>query len=135
MANDYELSIDIAAPPDAVWTVIGDPAGVPKWFPRYAECTVDGTTRTLVSVEGHTLVEELRARDEEERFYSYRVTSGAPLKTHSASFHVVPNGDGSRVIWHTRGEYEDPTLDIETRLSPAQAKGLENLKALVESGG
>ncbi|HSL64814.1 MAG TPA: SRPBCC family protein, partial [Gaiellaceae bacterium] len=105
---DWELSIEVDAPPDEVWAFIGDPTTVPRWYPKYVTCEVDGETRTLRSAEGAELVERLLERDEARRSYAYSVLSGAPVSAHRASFEVVPSGAGSRVVWRTEAEPSDP---------------------------
>ena len=128
----WTLTVDIAAEPDAVWAVIGDPVGVPKWFPKYVSATGDEGTRTLVNDQGGELVERLLTRDDARRHCSYSVIAGAPVASHEASFEVVPEGTGSRVIWTTSTEPKDPAMDMEARLTPAQTEGLQTLKALCE---
>jgi carbon monoxide dehydrogenase subunit G len=128
----WTLTVDIDASPDAVWAVIGDPVGVPKWFPKYVSATVDGDTRTLVNDQGGELVERLLTRDDARRHYSYSVIAGAPVASHEASFEVVAEGTGSRVIWTTDTEAKDPAMDMQARLTPAQTDGLQTLKAVVE---
>jgi uncharacterized protein YndB with AHSA1/START domain len=128
----WTLTVDIDASPDAVWAVIGDPVGVPKWFTKYVSATVDGDTRTLVNDQGGELVERLLTRDDARRHYSYSVIAGAPVASHEASFEVVAEGTGSRVIWTTDTEAKDPAMDMQARLTPAQTEGLQTLKAVVE---
>jgi len=133
MANDYEVSIDIDAPPDAVWEVVGDPVGIPRWYTTYVECEAEGDVRRLRRADGGELVERLLERDEEGRSYAYEIVSGVPLTGHQASFEVRPQGGGSRVIWRTRGEPVDGS-DLEARLAPRQLEALGSLKALIEAG-
>ena len=63
----WALTIDIDAPPDEVWAFIGDPTTVPRWYPKYVSCEVDGDTRTLRSAEGAVLHEALLERDDGAR--------------------------------------------------------------------
>ena len=130
---EWTLTVDIAADPDAVWAVVGDPVGVPKWFTKYVSATVDGDARTLVNDQGGELVERLLERDDARRYYSYSVIAGPPLAHHEASFEVVAEGAGSRVIWTTDTEGKDPAVDMRARLEPAQTEGLQTLKELLEA--
>lgn len=132
MANEYTLTIDVDAPPDVTWSVVGDVTAVPKWFAKYVECNVDGDIRTLRSAEGAELVERLLERDDLARTYAYTVTAGPPLRSHRASFTVVPREGGSTIVWHTRAEFLDESIDAEDRLAAGQRAGLERLKALCE---
>ena len=133
MANDYTLTIDVDVTPDAAWSVVGDVTAVPRWFTKYVECEIAGEIRTLRSAEGAELVERLLERDDGARTYAYTVIAGPPLKSHWASLRVVPREGGSTVVWHTRAEFLDASIDTEDRLAPGQRAGLEQLKALCES--
>lgn len=128
----WQLTIDIDAPPEAVWAFVGDPTTVPQWYPKYVECTVDGDTRVLRSAEGAELREALLERDEARRFYAYSVLSGAPVASHRASFEVAARGGASTVIWTTDAEPSDPAADLEQRLTPTQTDALARIKSLVE---
>ena len=133
MANEYELTIDVDASPEAAWAVVGDVTSVPRWYPKYVECEVEGDIRTLRSADGAELVERLLERDDAERRYSYTVIAGPPLRSHLASFQVLPHGDGSTIVWHTRATFLDEAIDTEERLGASQRDGLERLKALCEA--
>jgi uncharacterized protein YndB with AHSA1/START domain len=132
MASAYELSVEIAAPPDEVWALVGDPVGVPRWFTKYVGAEIDGDTRILRRADGGELVERLLDRDDEARRYSYSVTAGSPLRTHHASFEVRPAGAGSIVVWRTEAEFQDPAIDAEERLAGGQRDALQAMKALLE---
>ncbi len=133
MANEYTLTIDVEAPPDVAWSVVGDVAAVPRWFTKYVECAIDGDLRTLRSAEGAELVERLLERDDGARTYAYTVIAGPPLKSHWASFAVTASGAGSTITWHTRAEFLDGSIDTEDRLAAGQHAGLERLKVLCEA--
>jgi hypothetical protein len=135
MHSSYEVSVPVAVAPERAWAFVGDPCSVPRWYPQYVSCEVQGDERRLVNAEGAVLVERLLERDEERRFYSYSIVSGLPLRNHLASFEVVAEGDASRVVWRTAGEHEDPAIDLEQRLAARQTEALGRLKALIEAGG
>ena len=132
MGTRWELTVDVAAPPDAAWELVGDPTGVPRWFPKYVAAEVDGETRTLRRADGGELVERLLERDDTRRRYSYAVVSGAPVSAHEASFEVEEAPGGSRIVWRTMAEPADPAVDMEERLAPAQREGLARMKAILE---
>lgn len=132
METTWELTVDIAAPPDAVWDLVGDPAGVPRWFTKYVAAEVTGDTRVLRRADGGELVERLLGRDEARRSYSYAVIAGAPVASHEASFEVREAPGGSRVVWRTTAAGSDPELDMQERLAPAQREGLDRMKRLLE---
>ena len=130
----WSLTVDVDAPPEVVWAFIGDPMTVPRWYPKYVACEVDGDRRTLRSAEGAVLHERLLERDDARRFYSYSVTSGAPVASHLASFEVTAEGTGSRIRWATQAEPLDPAVDLKARLHPTQSDALERVKRILESG-
>ena len=132
MAEWFEVDIEVAATPAAVWAVIGDPCGVTRWYPLYTACRVDGDVRTLERADGAVLVEQLLGRDEAAMVYSYSVISGLPLAQHEASFQVAPAPAGARVTWRTYAIHDDPSVDMEERLAERQRSALQGLRALLE---
>ena len=129
----WELSIDVDVPPEEAWGLVGDPASVPRWYPKYVSCEVVGERRVLRSAEGNELRERLTARDDGARTYSYSVVSGAPVRTHQAGFAVTARGGGgSRITWWTDAEPADPSADLEGRLTPTQTDALRRMKAILE---
>ena len=128
----WAVTIDVNASPDAVWAFIGDPTTVPRWYPKYVSCEVEGDSRVLRSAEGAVLHERLLERDDARRFYSYSVVSGAPVSSHLASFEVTAEGTGSRICWATQAEGTDPTADLEARLSGTQNDAMRRVKEILE---
>jgi hypothetical protein len=133
MQRSWEVGVDVAAPPERAWALVGDPTSVPKWYPQYVRCEVEGDVRRAWNVEGAELVERLVERDDDRRYYSYEIVSGLPLRSYTASFQVLARGSGSRIVWRATGEHQDPDIDLEQRLSGRQAEALERMKALIES--
>jgi len=129
----WELTMDVDAAPEAVWGLVGDLTSVPRWYPKYVACEVEGDTRVLRNAEGGELVERILERDDAGRRYAYSVVSGAPVRSHRASFEVRDRGEGSTIVWRSEAEPTDPAVDIEARLSPTQADALRRMKELVEA--
>lgn len=134
MRTAFSVSVDVAVTPEEAWAVIGDPLAVPRWYPTYVDCTLTGDVRVLRRADGAELVERLLERDDDGRSYAYSVISGVPLRYHRASFRVEPRGAGSRIVWHTDAEHNDPDVDMQERLADRQREALGGLKALLESG-
>ena len=133
MANDFEVAIDVAVPPDAAWELAGDPVRISEWFGPVTDVTLAGDRRTVTMGNGAQLVERLVDRDDAGRTYSYIVESGIPgLTSHRATIRVVQAGDGSRVLWRQTATSEVEGYDIETRLSAAMSSGLEELRDRLE---
>jgi len=132
MADTFSVSIDVAAPLDEVWAVVGDPCGVTRWYSLYTGCGIEGDIRTLERADGAVIVERLIDRDDARRTYSYSVVSGLPLREHYARFTVAKAPGGSRVIWGTRAVHQDDGVDMEARLADRQREALRGLKRLIE---
>lgn len=134
MANDFEVGIDVAVPPDAAWAMAGDPVGIRDWFAPVREVTLDGERRTVVLGNGATLTERLVDRDDAARTYSYVVEAGIPgLTSHRATIRVAETAAGARVLWRQTATSDVEGYDIEARLSDAMTAGLQELKARLEA--
>ena len=132
MANDFEVEMDVAAPPDAVWPLAGDPGRIGEWFAPVVACEMDGDRRTVTMGSGAVLVERIE-RDDAARSYSYTVLSGIPgLTSHKATIRVVEAPGGSRVLWSQTATSEVEGYDIESRLGGVMTAGLERLRDIVE---
>lgn len=133
MANDFEVGVDVAVPPDTAWELVGDPSRVGEWFGPVAELTMDGDVRRVTMKHGAQLVERITERDDAGRSYSYTVEEGIPgLTSHLATMRVEEAPGGSRVVWRQNAAHQDPDYDIEARLSGVMAKGLASLKDVLE---
>jgi uncharacterized protein YndB with AHSA1/START domain len=132
MANDFEVSVDVAAAPGDVWPLAGDPGRIGEWFAPVVECEMDGDERTVTMGSGAVLVERIE-RDDAARSYSYTVLSGIPgLTSHRATLRVVDAPRGSRVLWRQTATSDAEGYDIESRLAGVMTAGLERLRDIVE---
>ncbi len=132
MANDFEVGVDVAATPDQVWSLAGDPGGIGEWFAPVVACEMDGDRRTTTMGNGAVLVERIVDRDDGERSYSYTVLSGIPgLTSHRATLRVLEAPGGSRVLWRQTATSEVEGYDIESRLGGVMTAGLERLRDIV----
>lgn len=114
--------------PDEVWKVVADAAAISSWFPGIDTSSTAGTTRRC-SMGGVELVEEIVTVDDELRRFQYRITEGPmPLEFHLGTVDVLPDDDGSLVIYSTEVIPDDakPVFDA------AIASGVEGLKAHLE---
>ncbi|OWY60696.1 hypothetical protein B7486_67815, partial [cyanobacterium TDX16] len=55
--------VRIARSAAEVWSVVGDPSTIHRWFPGMADSTVDGTTRLITTGSGIPLPEEILTVD------------------------------------------------------------------------
>lgn len=91
----YHVQID--APADDVWRVVGRPELLHLWFPGIVDCTVEGDTRTIVTGNGVPMPERIVLRDDLLRRFQYRIT--APLfRSHLATLDVLELGAGTCVV-------------------------------------
>jgi len=133
MANDFEVSVDVAVPADTAWALAGDPVRIIEWFDPVTEIAMDGDTRTATMGNGAVLVERIVDRDDTARTYSYEVLSGIPgLTSHRATIAVDATDGGSRVRWRQVATSDVEGYDIESRLAGVMSGGLENLRAVLE---
>lgn len=99
--------IDIDAPADEVWALIGDFGGLDKWMAGVDGCEVDGDVRT-VSTMGMEIKELLVAHSDDDRAVTYSIIEGAPCEAHSATVTVAPTGESSsHVTWEVSVEPDD----------------------------
>jgi hypothetical protein len=96
-------SVDIPAPPDRVWQLIGGFGSVSDWNPGLKlELQEGGRVRHLLTPDGVVFVERLMAFDESGRSYSYGILqSPFPQKEYLSTLRVeqVDGGKSARVEW------------------------------------
>ncbi|MGO8825462.1 MAG: SRPBCC family protein [Acidimicrobiales bacterium] len=92
------VDVTVGATPDEVWAKVGDFGGVADFFPGVESCRLEGDDR-VIGLFGMEIRERLLARDDQSRTLTYSVVAGVPLESHTATVSVLPEGEGSRVIW------------------------------------
>lgn len=145
-------SVAVAAPPDKVWAVVGDFAGIARWNPSVMESSADrgnetGSTRTLKLAKG-SVTEQIDDFDATAMTMNYR--SGMadptvlPVSSYSGRLTVKAEGSGSRLSWQARGYRADTGneppagMDDESAVKALRAlmrPGLDAVKARFEAGG
>ncbi|CAL1238992.1 SRPBCC family protein [Candidatus Methylocalor cossyra] len=145
-------SIEINAPPEAVWAIVGDFAHPEKWLPMVESTTAQGgnekgASRELHLKAGGTLKEELRDYDAEKRVLKYKIVDPTdpkvlPVNNYASEIVVEPGpGGGSKVEW--KGAYyrwflnNNPPADqneqaANSAVGKLYKEGLANLKAVAE---
>ena len=125
-------SIDVAAPPEKVWALIGS-FGDLAWHPLVAHVKLTGTgigqLRTVETIDGKTIVEQLVALDPTARTYTYEAVGGLPVASYTGTLGVKPSGTGSSIEW--RSQYladGQPDIIVKTIISTLFKVGLESLK-------
>jgi uncharacterized protein YndB with AHSA1/START domain len=97
-------SIDIPAPPDEVWQLIGGFNSLPDWLPHAhtSKLSQGGRVRHFANADGQTIIERLEAFDNEARSYSYSILQAPfPVTGYQSTLCVqaMRGGKSSRVKW------------------------------------
>ncbi|GJE60061.1 SRPBCC family protein [Methylobacterium trifolii] len=144
-------SIEINAPADKVWAVVGNFQDM-SWLPPVEKTEGKGgndvkATRTLTLKGGATVVEELAKYDAAKKTYMYRIdkvdVKTLPVNDYSSTIEVEGEGDKTKLTW--RGAFyrgymnNDPPPDLNDEASKKAVSGLyraglEAVKAKVEKG-
>jgi len=123
--------VDLAAPPDQVWAVVGPFGG--RWHPLIAniELTGEGVgqLRTIETIDGKRIIERLEAIDQSQRVYRYTNVSGFGVVDYTGTFDVKPKGSGSSVGWRVQFLADNqPTLIVRTIVATLMKTGFEGLQ-------
>lgn len=117
--------LTMSATPDAVWAILRDYHGLPKWMPGIEKSVPEGDDRVL-SMMGMTIRERLVKMDEDGRSVSYSIVDGVPLESHEATITVHPaDGGGSRVTWDVTATPDE----MAAMMQGIYQQGLEALQA------
>jgi hypothetical protein len=124
-------SIEIAATPDEVWSLIGDFGGA--WHPLTARVGVTGTgigqLRTIYTVDGREIVERLEAIDNVRRCFRYTNIAGMPVSHYTGVLEVKPRSRGCAVEWRAQFTSNHQTdRAAKVLVSTLFTAGLESLK-------
>ena len=121
-------SVELAAAPDAVWSLIGQFGG--EWHPLVARVSLIGTgvgqLRKIDMVDGMEFVERLDAVDNAKRFFRYTNITGISASRCTGMLEVTPRSSGSVVDW--RVQYLG-AAGVRGKLTPLLKTGLESLKS------
>jgi carbon monoxide dehydrogenase subunit G len=131
----FEERIEIEAPPDRVWSVLGDLGSVQRWVPGIARVEVDGMRRVCTLDDGRVQHETITGYSPQTRSFEYAIDGGLPVRDNRGAFAVEPSAAGASVVWRSSFETLDPEAEAEV---VAMWKGalrpiLENLKSVVET--
>jgi carbon monoxide dehydrogenase subunit G len=123
MASIYK-ELALRASPETVWDVVRDVGAVHTRFaPGFVTDTVlDGAERLVTFANGFVAREAIVTVDEERRRLAYSARSER-IAHHNASFEVVRDGEGTRLIWIADVLPEDAAVTVEGMMT-------EGLKAV-----
>ena len=129
--QQVSYSVNLDAPPDKVWRLIGQFGG--DWHPLIANIKLIGTgigeLRVIETIDGKQIIERLDVVDNSTHSYRYTNIAGIPASDYTGTFQVRPNGAGSTVEW--RAQYlgnGQGDLIVKTIVSTLFKTGLESLK-------
>jgi hypothetical protein len=124
-------SVEVSAPPDKVWALVGAFGG--SWHPLIAKVELIGSgigqLRKIETIDGKQIIERLETMDDSKRFYRYTNISGLPASNYTGTFVVTPKGANSVIEW--RAQYlgdGQGTLVVKIIVSTLFKTGLEALK-------
>jgi uncharacterized protein YndB with AHSA1/START domain len=121
--------VRIARTSDDVWAIVGDAARLPEWFPGIVDCTVDGTSRVIITGSGIPMPEELVTIDPLLRRFQYRIT--APMfREHLSTIDVFDLGDGTSLVAYAVDAEPSAMALI---IGGAAGNALEHLRGLMEA--
>ena len=106
-AASLSRSVDVAATPAAVWSMIGPFCAIQDWHPAIGVCTeTTGTVRTrrLVTKDGKATFDETQTgRNDTDHRYSYIFTSSPlPVTNYTSVLQVAAKGQGrSTITWNS----------------------------------
>lgn len=125
----FTESINIAATPDQVWSVVGDVPNISSWLPFIEASRSEGDYRMCVSKAG-PLRERILVRDDETRRCEYTILE-APMDIEfiHATLQVSSDDDGSCVEWSTTVTPDE----LAEAFAPIYREGLENMKRQLEA--
>jgi hypothetical protein len=97
-------SVELAAPPDDVWSVIGQ--FNLEWHPAVARARLIGDglgqLRRLQTLDGREIVERLEAIDNAKRSMRYSSIAGIAASHYTGTLEVKPHGGGSVAEWRVQ---------------------------------
>ena len=129
------LSIDLAAPLDEVWAVVGDFGNLDAWHPWVPACELAADGETRIMRAGEQVVAQERLLEQRDYAHVYTVDHGPfPMDEYRAELSAVAVGVGCRVTY--RGTFEPTTMevDVAAKLRRFFTTGFEALQARFGAG-
>jgi hypothetical protein len=124
-------SVELAATPDEVWSLIGQFGGA--WHPLTARVRLTGTgigqLRTIRTLDGQQIVERLEAIDDAKRILRYTNVAGMGVSHYTGTLEVKPKDGGSVADWRAQFLAANATdRAMKVMVSTLFRTGLESLK-------
>lgn len=121
MADQTQSSIDIAAAPEEIMTVIADFDSYPEWVDsmRSAEVltSADGKAKTVRMVLDHALVKDDYVLEYAwaKNDVSWKLVEGNLLKAMDGSYALTPSGSGTKVTYTLKVDVNMPMIGMFRR--------------------
>src|SRR3954451_23566312 len=96
LSESVTETISIAAPPDAVLDLVGDPRNLPRWAPGFARAVRADGDGWIVETAGGG---EVRRHIPVSREHGTGASLAEPGARRGLFTRVVPNGDGSQLTF------------------------------------
>jgi len=116
-----------------VWDAIADVGAVHRRLlpGRVVDARVEGDTRILTMPDGSNIHDLIVSIDHSARRLAYAVTDGhrLPITYHHAAFHVIDEGERSRLIWLTDVLPHAIAPAVQARVE----RGIAEIKQTLES--
>jgi uncharacterized protein YndB with AHSA1/START domain len=133
-AASVEKEIDIKAPADKVWAMIGPFCSIKDWHPAIGKCTESDGVRTLVTKDGKaTFVEKQTKNDPSGMEYSYEIEkSPLPITDYKSTLKVTKTGDNtSKVTWSsTYAPDQGKEAAADQAIAGIYQGGLDNIQKM-----
>lgn len=125
-------SVELAAPADAVWSVVG--AFDLAWHPAVASSRLTGAglgqLRNLQTLDGREIIERLEAVDEAARTYRYALVAGVAASRYTGVIQVEPRAGGCIASWRVDYLADDkPDIAVRAQVTGLISSGLGRLKS------
>ena len=128
-------TIEIQAPADDVWRLLGRPEFIADFHPQVVAARVDRSLRTCTLADGSEVVERIVEHSVVHRFYTYELARPlASLSRYRACLAVRGHGDHSHVDWDASLEpaRADDSEVLASGFDETFSVGLERLRARFE---
>jgi hypothetical protein len=130
------MSVDVNAPADEVWPVVGDFTGLDRWHPAVERCDANsgtaGSTRDLHLAGGGLIRERLESVDEKGQSLTYVILDGPlPVQDYVSTLRVTGDGGRCRVEWSSEFKPAGlPEPEAVKTMEGVYKAGLDNLKTM-----
>ena len=129
-----EKEINVKAPADKVWAMIGPFCSISKWHPAIGKCTEENGERTLTTKDGKaTFLEKQTKNDPSGMEYTYEIVkSPLPITDYKSTLKVSKVSDGeSKIAWsstYTPDKGKEAAAD--EAIAGIYQSGLDNIQKM-----